>query len=42
MIQQGTKLSTILRQIDKRMDKHPDAFDTFSADSAIIKLELSI
>ena len=42
MLQQGAKLSTILRQIDKLIDKHPDAFDTFSVDSATIKLDLSI
>ena len=42
MLQQGAKLSTILRQIDKLMDKHPDAFDTFSVNSATIKLDLSI
>ena len=41
MIQQGAKMSTILRQIDRLMDKHPDAFDTFSVDSATIKLDLS-
>ena len=42
MLQQGAQLSTILKQIYRLMDKHPDAFDTFRVGSAIIKLDLSM
>ena len=41
MIKQGADLQTLLRQFNKLIERHPDAFETFNVDSATVKSDLS-
>ena len=41
MIKQGADLQKLLRQFNKLIERHPDAFETFSVDSATVKSDLS-